>query len=106
MNVAALLVENGELTKEEAKNHPASAQLTAFVGTPPPAETGAAVTELFRGDRILLCSDGLHGLVSERDIVRILRSSHSPETVCRRLVDAANAAGGTDNISVVYIVIK
>lgn len=106
MNVAALLVENGDLTKEEAKDHPTSSQLTAFVGMPAPAETATAVTELSRGDRILLCSDGLYGMVSERDIVRIMRSSRSPETVCRRLVDAANAAGGRDNISAVYILIK
>ena len=55
------------------------------------------------GDRILLCSDGLYGMVPERDIARILRSSKSPERVCGRLINTANENGGRDNISAVYI---
>ena len=62
--------------------------------------------QVLPGDRILLCSDGLYGMVPEKNIARILRSSRSPERVCRRLVDKANENGGRDNISAVYIKIE
>lgn len=58
---------------------------------------------LFPGDRVLLCSDGLYGMVKDLDMARITRSSRSPERVCQRLVDAANANEGRDNISAAYI---
>ncbi len=102
-NLAWILVQQGEITREEAKEHPSSARLTAFVGMKPPAEPQAFTVEVLPGDRILLCSDGLYGMVEEQDVVRILRSSRSPERVCRRLIDKANENGGRDNISAVYV---
>lgn len=103
MNVADILVREGDLTKEEAKNDPSSSRLTAFVGMPPPAGPETFTIGLSPGDRICLCSDGLYGMIEERDMARIMRSSRSPETVCRRLIDLANRNGGRDNISAVYI---
>lgn len=103
MNLAGLLVELGEITRSEAKTSPLSSQLTAFVGMTSPAEAAVNAVKVRPGDRLLLCSDGLYSMLEDREIVRILRSSRNPETVCRRLVDAANAAGGRDNISAVYI---
>lgn len=103
MNIAGLLVRNGELSKEEARNHPGSSRLTAFVGMPAPATPEVYITEVKPGDRILLCSDGLYGLVEERELAKLMRSSRSTNRVCRRLIDRANENGGTDNISVVYI---
>ena len=103
MNLAGLLVEAGELTRSEAKTSLLSSQLTAFVGMTSPAEAAVNAVRVRPGDRLLLCSDGLYSMLEDREIVRILRSSRSPEKVCRRLVEAANAAGGRDNISAVYI---
>ena len=103
MNLAGLLVELGEITWSEAKTSPLSSQLTAFVGMTSPAEAAVNAVKVRPGDRLLLCSDGLYSMLEDREIVRLLRSSRNPETVCRRLVDAANAAGGRDNISAVYI---
>lgn len=102
-NIAAVLVKNGELSKSVAKNHPASSRLTRFVGMNAPALPECFICEVAPGDRILLCSDGLYGMVNEEDIARIMRSSRNPETVCARLIDQANMSGGRDNISVVYI---
>jgi serine/threonine protein phosphatase PrpC len=102
-NIAAILVKNGELTKDDAKDHPASARLTRFVGMKSPALPEYLVCDIAPGDRILLSSDGLYGMVDDADLVRVLRSSKSPRTVCRRLVDQANQNGGHDNISAVYI---
>ena len=103
MNLAGLLVELGEITAEEAKTSPLSSQLTAFVGMTSPGEAAVNAVNVRPGDRLLLCSDGLYSMLEDREIVRLLRSSRNPEKVCRRLVDAANAAGGRDNISAVYI---
>lgn len=103
-NVAALLVEKGEITKVEAQNHPSSSQLFQFAGMPAPAQPFMSIVEINPGDRILLCSDGLHGMVDEERIAHLLCSArHNPEKVCRNLIDEANACGGRDNISAVYI---
>ena len=103
MNLAALLVKAGELTREQAARSPASSQLTAFVGMEPPASPETVILDVKPGDRLLLCSDGLYGMVNPQDLRRLMRSSRSPERVCRRLIDRANENGGRDNISAVYL---
>lgn len=102
-NIAAIMVKNGELSKAEAAEHPASSRLTRFVGMSAPARPDYFICDIEPGDRILLCSDGLYGMVDNRKLARIMRSSKSPRTVCERLVDGANQNGGNDNISAVYI---
>jgi Serine/threonine protein phosphatase len=106
MNVAGILVRAGKMTKKEALNHPTSSKLTAFIGMEAPATPDTFIVDIKPGDRILLCSDGLYGMVPEREIARIMRSSRNPETVCQKLIDAANSYGGRDNISVVYIEVR
>ncbi len=103
MNMAGYLVRKGEMTKEEAKDSPFSSQLTAFVGMPAPATPETFVVDVKPGDRILLCSDGLHGMVPEREIAQLMRSCSNPDRICQKLIDKANEYGGRDNISVVYI---
>lgn len=102
-NIAAMLVKNGELSKNAAKNHPSSVRLTRFVGMESPALPEYFIYDVDPGDRILLCSDGLYGMLDDEDITRMMRSSRSPGTVCERLIDKANENGGRDNISVVYV---
>ena len=102
-NLAGMLVKNGMMTKEEAKGHPASSRLTAFVGMQSPATPDVFIREVHPGDRILLCSDGLYGMTEERELARIMRSSRSPDRICQRLIDSANAHGGCDNIAAVYL---
>ncbi|MDD4511221.1 MAG: SpoIIE family protein phosphatase, partial [Oscillospiraceae bacterium] len=102
-NIAAIMVKNGELSKADAAGHPASSRLTRFVGMLPPAPPDYFICDIEPGDRILLCSDGLYGMVRDRELACILRSSKSPQTVCERLIRQANENGGNDNISAVYI---
>ena len=104
-NVAAELVRIGALTREQAKNHYSSSQLVQYMGMDPPAKPDCFMEEISPGDSILLCSDGLYGMLSDAELAILLRSSNDPNTVCKRLVDAANKAGGRDNISAVYITI-
>ncbi len=102
-NVAAVLVANGELTAREAKDHPSSSSLTRFVGMQRPATPDTFIQKVKPGDRILLCSDGLYGMVDEPELVSILRADKNPDMVVQKLIKAANKAGGRDNISAVYI---
>ena len=103
MNLAALLVREGVITRQEARNHPSSSRLTAFVGMPAPATPSVSVYDLHPGDRVLLCSDGLYGMVEEKEMARILRGSRSPRLVCKALIEAANRHGGKDNIAALYL---
>ena len=105
-NAAAYLVEQGELTKSQAINHPASSRLTQFLGMQSPAFPDTFIEKVHHGDRIMLCSDGLYSMVNEAHIKSILRSSKSQSRVCNRLIDTANENGGRDNISVAYIKIQ
>jgi len=102
-NEAAELVASGELTRDMARFHPTSAYLTRFVGMESPAEPETFMQKVGPGDRLLVCSDGLHGMLEDNEIVKIMRSSGSCESVADRLIDDANKAGGNDNISAVYI---
>ena len=100
---AAIMVEQGELTALQAKRHPASSQLNRFVGMSRPALPETFIEKILPGDCLLLCSDGLHGMVEEHELRKIMIDAKSGLMVCQRMVDKANQNGGDDNISVVYI---
>jgi serine/threonine protein phosphatase PrpC len=102
-SIMALLLRGGEITAEEAKTHPARNQITRFVGMGDPVYPDVRTFPLKAGDRLLLCSDGLTGMVSDKDIATILRATPVPQQACDLLVQAANEAGGKDNITVVVV---
>jgi PPM family protein phosphatase len=96
------MVRHGVLPAKEASQHPWRHVITNAVG----GDTAAVKVEvhkvhLERGDRVLLCSDGLTEMVPEGEINQILQSEAEPEQACRRLMTRANEAGGKDNITVV-----
>ena len=105
-NRAAWLVQRGEITKEEARFHPASARLTRFMGMNPPVSPDVFICDVHPGDKILLCSDGLHGMIGDTELPLLMRSSQNPALVCKHLAAKANANGGRDNIAVMQILIK
>jgi len=102
-NLAALLVQCGEITKEEARTHPAGAQLRRFIGMKPPATPETFLYKVQPGDCLLFCSDGLHGMIYDDEIEKVMRQEKDGETIVKELVDMANENGGEDNISVVYV---
>ena len=57
--------------------------------------------DLQRGDRIVLCSDGLHRYVDEKRLAEIVTQSQAPSPTCRQLIEIANDAGGADNVTVI-----
>lgn len=100
-SVVQILVESGEITAEEARNYPGRSTVTRFMGMHPTVVTDVKVVSVEAGDVFLVCSDGLHSMLPDADIKAILEQPLPLEETCARLVDAANQAGGEDNISVV-----
>ncbi|MBQ1846405.1 MAG: Stp1/IreP family PP2C-type Ser/Thr phosphatase [Clostridia bacterium] len=95
------LVDIGQITKEEALSHPQKNLITKCLGTDEPAEPDT-YRLAYVPDYLLLCSDGLTNAVSEDDILSIVSNANEDgRTKVRRLVDAANEAGGQDNITVI-----
>ena len=90
----------GILTEEQAENHPRRNIITRAMGLDSTVEVDSGSVKLLLLDQILLCSDGLHGLVKSEDIVEIC-NEEDPEEAFQSLIDMANGRGGHDNITVV-----
>ncbi|MEX2144745.1 MAG: PP2C family serine/threonine-protein phosphatase [Anaerolineales bacterium] len=97
------LQEMGQLTEEEAAVHPQKSVLYRALGQGATVQADIFTSSLPTPGYLLICSDGLWGVVSEDDIQRIVNATSSPYLACQHLVEAANAAGGPDNISVVLV---
>lgn len=97
------LIDSGEVSVEDAERHPARAILTRHVAMFPRALPDAAAVDLQPGDRILLSSDGLHGVVDDASLARILDSHPEPADACEALIEAALQAGGPDNVTGVVV---
>jgi PPM family protein phosphatase len=97
------MVRSGELTPEQAEVHPRRSVITRALGIDPQVEVDEYPIELQPGDRILFCSDGLTTMVRPDEIASILGREPDLRRAAQLLVDAANAAGGEDNITAVII---
>ncbi len=102
-SLVADLVRAGEITPEEAENHPRRNVLTMALGADKSLDPEIAGLETEPGDRFLLCSDGLHGMIPDRDITRILTADWDINARCDSLVEAALDAGGKDNVTVLIL---
>ncbi|MFQ5554716.1 MAG: PP2C family protein-serine/threonine phosphatase [Acidimicrobiia bacterium] len=100
--LVAEMIAQGRITPSQAATHPRRHLLTRVLGTHD-MEADTFELEVRDGDRILLCSDGLTGMVSDRDISRLLESAADPAEAAWSLVEAANAAGGLDNTTVAVV---
>ena len=95
------LEELGHITPEEAENYPHRNVLYRALGQGEVLEPDIFTVPFPSSGTVMLCSDGLWGVISEQDIIRVVRESVNLQRACQSLVSAANAAGGPDNISVV-----
>lgn len=96
------LVRAGRLSTDEAEQHPHRSVITRAVGTEPIVDVHTETLVALPGDRYLICSDGLTDLVRDERILELVTAENDdPEAAVQSLVDAANSAGGIDNITVV-----
>ena len=97
------LVSMGAITKEEAAHHPKKNIITRALGVDASVEADYFECPLHRGDGILLCSDGLSNMVSDKEIHDHFKENALPEDVCSKLMALALARGARDNVSIVLI---
>jgi protein phosphatase len=95
------LLRGGKLTEEEALEHPQRSVITRALGIEPIVEIDTWTYPLRPGDVVLLCSDGLTSMISEQQVQDLIAQAPDLDTAADRLIEAANAAGGRDNITVV-----
>lgn len=93
----------GVLTPEQARAHPLRNVVTRAIGAAPDLLVDVTSHEMAVGDALLMCSDGLSGMVVDADIERIVRASAEPQEATDRLIAEANAHGGEDNITVLIV---
>lgn len=95
------MIDTGQITKEEARNHPNKNVITRCVGTEADVDIDFYKFELNPKDRVLLCSDGLYDMISDDEIKNIVNDSRTANAAVKKLVETANANGGSDNITAV-----
>jgi serine/threonine protein phosphatase PrpC len=97
------MVRAGEISEKEAEQHPHRNVLVRALGTEPDVDVDEESVGLLDADRLVLCSDGLTGMVAEEQIQAILEAAATPQEAADRLVRTANRAGGVDNITVLVL---
>ena len=97
------LVDAGEITADEARLHPSRSIITRALGSDPDMYADHFALDIAQGDRIIVCSDGLSSMVSDKTIEELAVSSVTPQAAADTLVSAALTAGGHDNVTVVVI---
>lgn len=97
------LVKNGEITVEEAKSHPQRNILTQALGSNDTLDPEIIKLKINKGDKFLLCSDGLTSSVSETLIKELISQKIDLEIIVDQLINSANEFGGADNITVVLV---
>jgi protein phosphatase len=102
-SVVSALVRSGRLTEHEARILPESNMILQALGVRQDIEVALSVVELRRGDRVLLCTDGLHGPVADQAIRRLLSTKPDPRSAAEVLVESACMAGGPDNVTAVVV---
>lgn len=97
------LIEAGQLTEEEAETFEHNNIILQALGTAETVQVDLTFVDLRRGDTLLLCSDGLSGMIRAEDIRQTLLSVNDPLEACKLLTEKANQAGGHDNITVIVV---
>ncbi len=97
------LIQLGQLTPEQAQSHPLRNQLYRSIGQNAEVQVDFLYYPIDSASHLLLCSDGLWGMVPDPEIAAILEEAPSPEAASKRLIARANMLGGEDNISAVVV---
>jgi protein phosphatase len=105
-SMVADMIRRGQLTEADARVHPNRSVITRALGTDSNMVADTYEIEASTGDRLLLCSDGLTGMLEDPRIAELLGGYSDPGIAASELVAAANEAGGHDNISVIVVDIE
>ncbi len=97
------LVQQGRIMPEDADRHPQRSYLERALGVDPEVEVDVHVLDMSPGDRVLLCSDGLFGMIDDDLIQNVLEQESSPQRAAERLCEEAVHAGGNDNVTTVVV---
>lgn len=97
------MIASGYLTPEQAKTHPQRSMITQALGSPQPLKAELGKVALRRGDRILLCSDGLHGEVGDTQLKGLLDLNYSPRRTLELMMEVALEHGGRDNVTALLL---
>lgn len=100
------LLKKGTITREEAENHPERNMITRALGSEEKVEPDFYQFQVYKGDRILLCTDGLYNEVQEEEISEISKIAIDTQVMAQELIERANEYGGRDNISVICVEIE
>lgn len=95
------LIKNGTITKDEAINHPKRNVITRAVGYENDLQVDTYEIDVLENDEILVCTDGLTNMLSEEEILEIIKNAEEPQIACDTLIENANNKGGEDNITVI-----
>ena len=98
------LVQNGSITKEEARNHPQRNVLLRVLGCEKNVEADIITKGFLKEDVLLVCSDGLTNMIDVDEIYDFVNENKgNPEDGCKKMLEEANSRGGYDNISIILI---
>ncbi len=97
------LLATGHITEQEARNHPRRNIVTRALGIEPTVRVDSWMMPVVRGDRYVLCSDGLVDEIEDAEILHVINLHTDPQGAAEALVAAAVAAGGRDNVTVVVV---
>lgn len=97
------LVRMGVITPEQAMHHPKRNLITRCIGSEKDFEPDLFYIRWQKGDKILLCSDGLSGVLAREALEEVLRQKGEPQKICKKLVDLAYRKGSTDNITALVV---
>ena len=97
------LVDKGDITKDEARDHPRKNEITKAVGISSSLEAAIKTVQLKNDESLLLCCDGVTAHLSDDDIKKIVQETPDPQHACKKIVDMANDRGGSDNISLIIL---
>ena len=97
------LIDEGDITEEQARDHPRKNEITRAVGIMPSVEVDTMKLTLGSDESLLLCCDGVIAHLTDEDIHKIINDSSDPQSACQKIVDTANERGGSDNISLIIL---
>ena len=102
-SVVQLMINRGELTKEQAKTYPGKSLITRAIGTESMVSCDIFHKKVSKGDYFLLCSDGLSNLMDDQEILFEVAHGQDKEKCCQRLLDIAKNRGAPDNVTSVLV---